>query len=462
MTQNRAIRVVATGARLLVGAIVAGGCVVGVTAAVALPWPGVVNEPAQVSVTPTAGDSTLVCTGDFRAIGRDTQNAGQMSSAGDFALTRDSVGASESSELSASDLLTADFSGPANGPSKIVGSPEQGSAALIAAAESISLAAEDLSGLAGSACREPSTESWLVGGTVETGTSDLIILSNPGDVTATATITVFGSEQSSTTTLVPAGTQLAVPLASVAAGLQQPVVRVTAAGAPLRAVLQSSLIRTLDPSGIDLQDTAGAPRTDLTFAGVQVLVKNPDYPVALLRLMATDQGGQADITVRSDDEVVRQLSVPLDAGIPAEVNLDGLDTGVYTVEVTADAPLVGAVRQVTGIGAGADFAWMTPAPELSSEVLIAVPNGPRPRIHLVNSGDAAVSATLTPTAGGAAEEIAIPAGGTAAVDVSEGSTYSLTMDAPVHAAITMAGTNAIAGWPIWSGAAAADAVTVYP
>lgn len=462
MTQNRAIRVVATGARLLVGAVVAVGCVVGVTAAVALPWPGVVNEPAQVSVTPTAGDSTLVCTGDFRAIGRNTQNAGQMSSAGDFALTRDSVGTSESSELAAVDLSTADFSGPATGPSKIVGSPDQGSAALIAAAESISLAADDLSGLAGSACREPSTESWLVGGTVETGTSDLIILSNPGDVTATATITVFGSEQSSTTTLVPAGTQLAVPLASVAAGLQQPVVRVTAAGAPLRAVLQSSLIRTLDPSGIDLQDTAGSPRTDLTFAGVQVLVENADYPVSLLRLMATDQSGEASITVRSDDEVVRQLSVPLDAGIPAEVNLDGLETGMYTVDVTAEVPVVGAVRQVSGIGAGADFAWMTPAPQLSSEVLIAVPNGPRPQIHLVNSGDSAVSATLAPTAGGAAQEIAVPAGGTAAIDLSQGSTYSLTMDAPVHAAITMAGTNQIAGWPIWSGAAAADPVTVYP
>ncbi len=159
---------------------------------------------------------------------------------------------------------------------------------------------------------------------------------------------------------------------------------------------------------------------------------------------------------------MRQLSVPLDAGIPAEVNLDGLETGMYTVDVTAEVPVVGAVRQVSGIGAGADFAWMTQAPQLSSEVLIAVPNGPRPQIHLVNSGDSAVSATLAPTAGGAAQEIAVPAGGTAAIDLSQGSTYSLTMDAPVHAAITMAGTNQIAGWPIWSGAAAADPVTVYP
>lgn len=462
MTQNRAIRVVATSARLLVGAVIAVGCVLGVTAAVALPWPGIVNEPAQVSVTPTAGDTTLVCTGDFRAIGRNTQNVGQMSSARTASLTAESDGAADESELTASDLFTADFSGPAAGPLKLVGNADQNSDVPMAAAESVSLGAEDLSGLAASACREPSTQSWLVGGTVETGTSDLIILSNPGDVTATATITVFGAEQSSTNTIVPAGTQLAVPLSSVAAGLQDPVVRVTAAGAPLRAVLQSSLIRTLDPSGIDVQDTAGAPRTALAFAGVQVLTKSPETAVTVLRLMATDQAAQVTITVRADGEEAQQLSVPLDAAVPAEVNLDGLDPGMYSVEVAADAPVVGAVRQVTGIGAGADFAWMTPAPGVSGEAVFAVPAGPTPRVHLVNTAGTEASVTLAPVAGGEGEDITVPAGGSIAIDVSDDTTYSLTTDAPLHAAVTLAGANAMAGWPIWPGAAAQAAITVYP
>lgn len=462
MTQNRAIHVVATTARLVIGAVIAVGCVVGVTAAVAVPWPGVVNDPAQVSVTPTAGDTTLVCTGAFRAIGRNTLSSGQMSTAGATALTADSTGESEESDLAASDLFTGDFSGPAAGPKKFVGSADQGSVAHIAAAESVALADDGLSGLAASACREPSTESWLIGGTVETGTSDLIILSNPGDVTATATITVFGNEQSSTKTLVPAGTQLAVPLSSVAAGLQQPVVRVTAAGAPLRAVLQSSLIRTLDPSGIDLQDTTGAPRTDLTFAGVQVLTTSPDASVTVLRLMATSQAGEASITVRSNGEDVQTLSVPLDAATPVEVNLNGLEPGVYSVEVAAEAPVVGGIRQISGIGAGADFAWMTPAPDLSGDVLVAVPDGPAPRMHLVNSADTEAAVTLTPTDGGEAQDVTVPAGGSIVQDVLAGTTYSLTTDAPMHAAILMAGTDAMAGWPIWPGAAAQDPITVYP
>jgi len=463
MTQNRAIRVVATGARLLVGAVIAVGCVVGVTAAVALPWPGIENQPAQVSVTPTAGDTTLVCTGDFRAIGRNSQSAGQMSSTGQVSLTTETGAASEESTLTASDLLTADFSGPAAGPLKIVANAERGSAARVGAAESITLDADDLSGLAASACREPSTESWLIGGTVETGTSDLIILSNPGDVTATATITVFGIEQSSTKTIVPAGTQVAVPLSSVAAGLQEPVVRVTAAGAPLRAVLQSSLIRTLDPSGIDVQDTAGAPRTDLAFAGVQVLTESADSAVTVLRMVATDQAVQATVTIRSDDDAEPQtLAVPLEAGTPTEVSLEGLEPGVYSVEVEAEAPVVGAVRQVTGIGPGADFAWMTPAPELSGDIVFAVPEGPRPRLHLVNSADVDAAVTLAPAAGGEGEQLTVPAHGSLVVDVAQDAAYSLATDAPVHAAVAMAGTDAMAGWPIWPGAAAEDAVTVYP
>lgn len=458
MTEKRPVRFVTTGARLVVGAVVAVACVAGVTATVAFEWPGIETLPAQVSVQPTAADTTLVCTGVFRAIGRDVNNAQQMSSAGDSSLTVDSNGPRIDSELAVPDLVDA-----TTAPQRFVGSAEQGGASLIAASESISLAATDLSGLAASTCREPSTESWLLGGTVETGTSDLIILSNPGDVTATATLTVFGTEQTSTETLVPAGTQLAVPLSSIAAGLQQPVVRVTAAGAPVRAVLQSSLIRTLDPSGIDVQDTAGVPRADLTFAGVQVVTAETDSPVTALRLMATETATEASITVRAGDEIVQTTSVPLDAAMPAEVNLEGLAVGIYSVSVEAESPIVGAVWQTTGLAAGTDFAWMTSAPTVEGELLAAVPAGPNPKLHLVNSGDAEGTVALAPTDGSAGDVVTVPAGGSVVVDVSAETTYSLTLDgSDLHAAVVLADVNQLAGWPLWPAASARDTITVYP
>ncbi|WP_300268645.1 DUF5719 family protein [Microbacterium sp.] len=457
MTQRRAIRVVATSARLVAGAVIAVGCVAGVVAAVALPWPTVANEPAELSVRPSAGDTTLVCNGPFRAIGRDTMNAQQMSPAGRPAVTVDSNGPRE-----ASDIAISDLTGDAPAPQRFVGSAEQGGSSLVAAAESVTIAADDLAGLAAGACRAPSTESWLVGGTVETGTSDLIILTNPGDVASTVTLTVYGLEPTSTTTVVPAGTQLAVPLASVAAGLQQPVVRVTAEGAPVRAVLQSSLIRTLDPSGIALQDTAGAPSANLTFAGVQVREPSDDTPVTVLRLMATDQATNAAVTVRAGGEVVQEVSVPLDAQVPAELGLEGLERGVYSIEVEAESAVVGATWQTNRIGAGSDFTWMTPAPEIAEQVMIAVPRGPGARIHLVNTQDADANVTLTPTAGGEERTVTVPAGGSELVEARADTTYTLTTDAPLHAAVVLAGTDALAGWPIWPSAAAQQPIAVYP
>jgi hypothetical protein len=456
MIQNRAVRLVATSARFLTGAVLAAGCVVAVVLAVALPWPGVQNEPAQLSVTPTAGDTTLVCTGDFRALGRNSTDASEQVSGGTPALTVDSAGALSDSSLEAPEL------GDSGGPKRFVGSAEQDGAALVAAAESVTLAADDLSGLAASACREARTESWLVGGTVETGTSDLVILSNPGDVTATATLTVFGANETSTTTLVPAGTQVSVPLASIAAGTLSPVVRVTAQGAPLRAELQSSLIRTLDPSGADLQDSAAAPSARIGFAGIQVEDTSEDTALTVLRLMATEQATQARVTVRSGGAVAWQTTVPLDIRTPAEVSLNTLDPGVYSVDVEADSSVIGAVRQTSGPGAGSDFAWMPSAPELQGEVLVAVPSGPDPRLHLVNDSDADASITLAPTSGNDPQEITVPAGGDSVVDVRADRVYSLTADQPIRAAVVLAGDDALAGWPVWPGAAAQEPITVYP
>ncbi|WP_417508322.1 DUF5719 family protein [Microbacterium sp.] len=458
MIRNRAIRVAATGARLLIGAAIAVGCVVAVVAAVALPWPGVAAEPAQVAVTPTAGDATLVCAGSFRAVGRNALDAAQQMPAGTPDLTVDSSGERTESTLEVPELSDTP------GPQRFIASAEQGGAPLLAAAEAITLASDDLTGLAGAACREARTESWLVGGSVETGTNDLIVLSNPGDVTATATMTVFGLAQTSTTQLVPAGTQISVPLSSIAAGTQDPVVRITAAGAPLRATLQSSLIRTLDPSGIDLQDSAGPPSSTVVFAGVQVLAKSADTPLTVLRLLATDQATQARVTVRAQGAAVQSQTVPLEAGTPTEVNLDGLEPGVYSVEIEGDAPMAGAIRQAARAGAGSDFAWMTPAPDIHGETYVAIPGAAGSRVHLVNSGTADATVVLAPASDtDSGEEISIPAGGDALVEVDADSVYSLASDETIHAAVILAAAdNALAGWPVWAGAAAQEPVTVYP
>ena len=68
----------ATGARLTVGAILAGGAVVAVVAGVAAPWPEVHATPVRVEATPAPADTVLACDGPLFALGRIAEQAGDL------------------------------------------------------------------------------------------------------------------------------------------------------------------------------------------------------------------------------------------------------------------------------------------------------------------------------------------------------------------------------------------------
>ena len=462
MTGNRAFRMAATGARVLTGAVVAVACVLGVTLAVTAPWPTVAHEPAHAEVTPLPGDTVLVCNGDFRAIGRDPSNPLEMVSAASPQLTVDgSAGSPESTELSSDDLADG---GSAR---RLVGVVDGRTAPLIGATESVSLSESDLFGLAAAPCRPAGTESWLVGGTVETGTEDLIILTNPGVVPSTVTLSLYGSVRASSTVIVPAESQIALPLTSIAAGSDFPVVKVTATGSPVRAVLQSSLIRTLDPSGVDLQDSVAAPQQHPVLPGIQVFESPGDNSeMAILRLLSPEVDAQAVVTVTElgSSAIVDEFTVPLTADEPTEVSLSTLDPGSYTVRIDADAPVLAAARQQDGAGPENDFAWVTPAPEIDDEVFVAVPAGPSPLLVLVlvNDEDADATVEVSPVDGGAPIEVTVPAGSSASVEVEPRTVYSMSSTMPVHASVTMTASGALAVWPVWPAAGAQQSITVYP
>lgn len=79
--KQRTVHLAATGARIATGTAVAAACVLGVAASVAAPWPVLQSTPASTTVTPMPGDSTIVCNGSFRALGRDSSRADLLVSA---------------------------------------------------------------------------------------------------------------------------------------------------------------------------------------------------------------------------------------------------------------------------------------------------------------------------------------------------------------------------------------------
>ncbi|MFE6734175.1 DUF5719 family protein [Microbacterium sp. NPDC057650] len=482
MTANRALRVAATSARVLTGTIVAVGCVLGVFAGVAAPWPGVEHQPAKVSVAPVPGDSVLVCNGSFRVLGRDTTQADLMISAG---VPRTVIGGSDGDPTSAS-LDMPELAG-GSGARSLTGQVRDRKAPLIAGSESLMLSTEDVVGLSASACRAPQMQTWLVGADASTGATDVIVLSNAFDVPSTVTLTVFGVQRSSSTQTVPARTQIAVPLASIAPDETSPVIQVAADGAPVRAALQSSFTQVLRPIGADVQDGMDQAQRSLVMTGVQVTAAAGEGDVGtVLRMLAPGVDSDAVITVRREnggDPTEYRMS--LLKGVPSELSLGDVPVGSYDIEIAADQPIVAAARQTVADGPSADFAWMTPAPELTTDLMFAVPRGPSPQLHLANPGDAPVEVTLDDD--GDERTVDVPAGDSVSVELRPGSTPVLSPSAPVHASISMleqgaglvvdTGTDTappptapptaeesvgIAGWPLWPDAQRQPAIIVYP
>ncbi|WP_460799715.1 DUF5719 family protein [Microbacterium sp. GXF0217] len=456
-TRKRAITVVTTGARLFVGAVVAVGCVVGAGAAIVAPWPDIETTAASTQVATVPGDPVLVCTGPFRALGRESQSADQMQAAGVGRITVDG----EPTAPAQSTIATPDLVG-GEGAAVFTGVVQERTSAEIAASESLVLAEEDLSGLAAAPCAPAATQSWIVGGSVETGANDVLVLSNPGAVPATVTLTVYGGGSNPVTHVIPAATQIALPFASIAADAEDPVVRVTAEGAPVRAVLQSALTRTLDPAGTDLQASAIEASQMVRFAGVQIVAAPTEGTATnAIRLLAPDVDTDAQVVVRDETgATAAAFVVPLTAGTPLDVALADLELGTYSVQVTAGTPVVAAIWQSEGTGPGTDFAWMTPASELE-ETLFAVPAGPSPKLHLVNSTEQDATVVLS-AIGGTERQIMVPAGSAELVSVRAATVYRLSSDADVTAAVTMAEPGRLAGWPVAQAGDEEREITVYP
>lgn len=455
--KQRTIRLAATGARLASGAAVAAACVLGVAAAAAAPWPGVQNQPASTTVTPVPGDSTIVCNGAFRALGRDSSQATLLVSAAMPDLRLDAGDTETDSEpLQMPGVLGGE------GAQMITGAVHDRTAPLISASEAVRLDDEDLRGFAAAPCRDARMHSWIVGGDGSTGSSDVILLANPADVPATVDLTVFGATRSATTRIVPPKTQVSLSLASVSGAEPRPVIEVVAAGAPVRATLQSAQVRTLDAVGIDLQDGMAGARKSVRLLGVQSqpAAEGDDSTGILVRLLApaddttaTVRVGGASGTAGSDE-----YTVDLTAGTPAEITLTGVRAGAHDLDIEADAPIVAAARQTVQTTGQEDFGWMLPAPQLTGTVPFTVPGGLPATLYLRNAEDAPVTVAID---GADARTIELPAGGDEQVPLKAGG-HRITTDGAVHVAVGMLGEAAIAGWPLWAPPATQQPIVVRP
>ncbi|WP_110588511.1 DUF5719 family protein [Microbacterium suaedae] len=440
-------------------------------AAAVQPWPfvtatGLSDEAGsgpRVEVTPIAAETVLACDGPILALGRDASDARGIEAVADMSVTmRNGDDADPVSER------TIDLPDVASSLA-VSQMPQEGEPISVAAAGSVAVAEADLTGYAASACRTASPESWIVGATVATGTTDILTIANPSDVAATVSLSVYGVDGRSVPAngeiALPPHTQRAIPVASIAAGEQSPVIRVLAEGAPVRTTLQSSRIVTLDPRGLDLQPGI-LPRTDSVIPRVVVTesaARTGEEPTELRLLGTAGEEGTVDVSIVdvSTGEEVVSTTADLTPDAPMSLGFDSLEPGSYSVRMAGDTPFVGAVRQV----AGDDYAWFVPGEELSQDGLVSIPSGPDDAFALsfANVGEETAEIAVEPVSGGDAQTLEIAPGRSVTSVVDDAQTYRLSVAAGrIVGSASVAADGAIASFPIEPDPAAPESIRVAP
>ncbi len=203
----------------------------------------------------------------------------------------------------------------------------------------------DIEGWSAVTCTVPALEQWLVGGATSLGSSSRIVLTNPSGAPTEATVTVYGplgQVDEQFVTAVAAGGQVDRLIESFAAELPTLVVRVTATGPGVVAVLQDSRLEGFQPAGTEWVGASDLA-TDVVIPALGLDV--PDASVTV-RLMAPE-GAQVSLTLVSEDGI-EPWSVghafELEPGVVTEVEVPAPD--LAAIEVSADAPVVAAARTV--------------------------------------------------------------------------------------------------------------------
>ncbi|ANP71619.1 DUF5719 family protein [Cryobacterium arcticum] len=478
-------RVAIIGVRLTAGLVGIAGVILVVGGAALVPWPSIVDVAPSTLVTPVASDQVRVCPGPLLTLAEDSSQAEAATSVGRYdtvysARTQASDSTEvdvERSQLVAADNTQSDRDG---GPLALSVPVEEGAtdAPLVAGAQSQTVSSETVGGLAVAACTEASSDSWLVSGSTDVGRTSLVLLSNPTTVVASVNLTVYGEAglveaPGSTGILVQPGAQRIVSLAGLAPNLRSPVVRVQATGGQVAASLQQSVVRGIQPGGVELAGPTAGPSTTQIIPGVVVNDQqaadasvdagavSEDTPSVRILVPGTT-AATVSVGVQSEDgtSTGTSLEVDIQAGVATEVPLSGVGAGNYTVRLSADQPLVAGAVTTTSGTISPDFTWSSAAATQDSDFLVAVAAGPSPALHLANTTGSDTALTLTPESG-PATELTVPAGQSIVVPVEASARYLVEGGAGIAATVGYTGDGQSSAYALSPIGPMAAAIPVY-
>lgn len=306
----------------------------------------------------------------------------------------------------------------------------------VAATESASVSNDLAAGFLAAECGDATNSQWFIGGSTETGRDGVLTISNSSGVEARVDLEFWGAQgaisaPAASGLVIPAGSQRSYSLAGFAPNEASPVIHVVSTGAAVWASLQVSTVRGLVPGGVDRITGVGEPSTSVVIPVVRQpkeslvgpLRSDPDYldTVTDLRLFTPGESdATASVTVTPFDgsePVVVEATVS--AGTVVDIPIDELATGDYSVTVSADQPVLAAVRFAShstksGI---TDLAWATNVEPRSGVATAFIPKD-NSVLAFVNTGDSDAIISVINDAN--ESTVTVAAGATMAVPVARG------------------------------------------
>ncbi|UER53790.1 hypothetical protein HJG43_03570 [Kineosporiaceae bacterium SCSIO 59966] len=258
-----------------------------------------------------------------------------------------------------------------------------GEPAVLAATATALTPEGDLRGLAVADCPAPVEDGWAVAGTVAAGWANRLVLTNPGATPVVVDVTVLtgagavAPQPVQGLALAP-GESTEILLDALVPDAGPLAVRVEAAGGRVAAAVLQSRLDGLLPQGVATVGATADPAEHLVVPGAVV---RGGSPAPRLRVAVP---GEEDAVVRwallgPDGPVSADgaAAATVPAGTVAEVPLDGLPDGDYTVVLDADVPVLAGVRSRLGAsGRPADIGWAAATQPLGDGALVALPGGP--------------------------------------------------------------------------------------
>ncbi|MFT4246184.1 MAG: DUF5719 family protein [Micrococcaceae bacterium] len=285
----------------------------------------------------------------------------------------------------------------------------------------------DLKGLAAGYCVIPSNDTWLIGGSTNTGRSTVLAIANISDKPSTVNLEFFTENPnvngtSAQSYVIGSHSQKLVNIAALTGNQGNIAIHATSTGGATSIFAQTTVLRGTTPGGISyvmpsqalskrqvitgvsLDDISKVNDEDMKVYGDSkgiVRVTNPGDKVANVTVTVYAEGSPLSVAMKFQVQPKTSL----------DKDLDGIAGGKYSFVVTSDVPVASGVRNFAisdDDPKTTDLAWMStgdavkganyiiPAPELDNQFTFFATSAAQATIAPINNlGEVGVKTSLS-------------------------------------------------------------------